>query len=174
MHAWFISRILSKIRKLIIFLLDGGRASLHHTSCKIYRCFATHGDSDENETTSWEIYRCFATSRRLKRNQTILQDFVPLACNYRSNKRQFSLLSCNLRGRQVSYHLSIVLCVNICNILYVYNKLSHTFINLVFYYHCEQLGPIDLTSDNVPRNKNKLSASLTSKNQNYPRLLLGT
>ena len=47
-----------------------------------------------------------------------------------------------LRGRQVSYHLSIVLCENLCNILFFYckyNKLSYVFINLVFYYHGEQL-----------------------------------
>ena len=114
---------------------------LHQTtSCKLYRCFTTHGDSNEYQTTSCEIYRCFATSRRLKRNQTILQDFVPMACNYRCNKRQFSLLPSNIRGRQVSYHLSNVSCVYLSKILFVYDKSSHTFINSVFYYHCEQLS----------------------------------
>ena len=55
------------------------------------------------------------------------------------NKRQFSLLPSNLRGKQVSYQLSIVSCVNMYQILFVYNKSSHTIINSVFYYHCEQL-----------------------------------
>ena len=112
---------------------------LHHTSCKINRCSATHGDSNENQTTSCEIYRCSATSRRLKWNLTILEEFVPLTCNYRSNKRQFSILPSNIRGSQVSYHLSIVPCVNLYQILLIYNKLSHIFINSVFFYHCEQL-----------------------------------
>ena len=138
-----------------------------------------------HQTTSCEIYRCFATSRRLKRNATILQGFVPLTCNNRSNKRQFSLLPSNLRGWQVSYHLSIVLCVNICNILFVYNKLSDTFINSVFYYHCEQLRAhrpdkwqrahqIKINYQALPTWYSQLTASLTSKNPNYPRLLLGT
>ena len=80
----------------------------------------------------------FCYTRRLKRNPTILQDFVPLACNYWSNKRQFFLLPSNLRGRQVSYQLSIVSCVNIYQILFVYNESSHIIINSVFYYHFEQ------------------------------------
>ena len=121
------------------FATHGDSNENQTTSCEIYRCFATYGDSNENQTTSCEIYRCFATSRRLKRNPTILQEFVPLTCNYRSNKRQFSLLPSNLRGRQVSYHLSIVLCENLCNILFFNNELSYIFINSVFYYHCEQL-----------------------------------
>ena len=112
---------------------------LHRTSCKIYLCFSRHGDSNENQTCSFEIYRCFASSRRRKRNRTILQELVPLACNCRSNKRQFSLLPSNIRGRQVSYHLSIVLCVNLYIILFIHKKLSHIFINSVFYYHFEQL-----------------------------------
>ena len=69
----------------------------------------------------------------------ILQDFMPLACDYRSNKRQFSLLPSNLKGRQVSYHTSIVLCVHLYKILFIYNKVAHIFMNLVFYYDCEQL-----------------------------------
>ena len=80
----------------------------------------------------------FCYTRRLKRNQNIIQDFVPLVCNYRSNKRLFSFLPSNLRGRQVIYHMSIVPCVNSSYTLFVYNKLSHTIYN-------------------VPTNKNKLS-----------------
>ena len=68
-----------------------------------------------------------------------VQGFVPLTWNYRSKKRKFSLLPSHLRGWQVSYHLSITLCENLCNILFIYNKLSYIFINSVFYYHCEQL-----------------------------------
>ena len=60
---------------------------LHHTSCN--------------------IYRFFATSRKLKRNPTILQGFVPLTCNYRSKKRQFSLLPSNLRGGQAGIVLAL-------------------------------------------------------------------
>ena len=108
---------------------------LHHTSCKIYRYFDTYGDSNENQTTSCEIYRCFATSRRLKRNPTILQKVVPLTCNYRSNKRQFSLSPSNIRGSQVNYHVSIIPCVNSYQMLSIYNELSHIFINFRVYYH---------------------------------------
>ena len=80
---------------------------------------------------------CYLTETQ--RNPTMLQEFVPLTCNYRSNKRQFSLLPSNLRGRPVSYHLSIILCVDLCNNLFIYNKLSHIFMHSVFYYQCEQL-----------------------------------
>ena len=44
-----------------------------------------------------------------------------------------------LTGRQVSYHLSIILCENLHRILFIYNKLFHLFVYSVFYYHCEQL-----------------------------------
>ena len=130
MHVGFFSRVLSKIRKRII----------DHTSwwtcipytillpAKFIVVLLLHGDSNENQTTSCEIYRYFATSRRLNGNQTILQDFVPLAYKYRSKKRQFSVFLSNLRGVQVSYHISIVPCVKLFKVLHVYNKLSHTFI----------------------------------------------
>ena len=32
-----------------------------------------------------------------------------------------------------------ILCENLCNILFIYNKLFNLFIYSVFYYHCEQL-----------------------------------
>ena len=135
-----------------------------------------HGDSNENQTTSYEICRCFATSWSRKRNPTILQGFVSLTCNYRSKKRQISFLLYNLRGRQVSYHLSIILCENLCNILFIYNKLSYIFINSVFHYHCEQLRAHrpdkwqrthkqKLNYQALPTWYNQLTTSLTSKIQ---------
>ena len=97
-----------------------------------------------------------------------------LACNYRSEKRQFSLLSSNLRGRQVSYPLSIILCEDLCIILFIYNKLSYIFINSVFYYHCEQLRAYRpdkwypqtvINYQALPTWYNQKTASLTSKIQ---------
>ena len=111
---------------------------LHHTSHKIYCCFATSRRQTKTKLLPAKFI-AFWLPHGDKQNTTILQGFVPLTCNYRSKKRQFSLLPSNLRGRQVSYHLSIILCENLCNILFIYNELSYTFINSVFYYHCEQL-----------------------------------
>ena len=46
---------------------------------------------------------CFAITRRFKQTKNILQDFVPLACNNRSNKLQFFFFMLfSLRGKQIS------------------------------------------------------------------------
>ena len=135
MHTWFISRVLGKIHKWMIFLPVGGLASLTPYLLQDLSLFCFTRRLKRKPIVSCRIYRCFATLRRLKRNPTILQEFVLLTCNYRSTKRQFSLLPSTLRGRQVSYNRSVILCENLCNILFVYNKLSYIFINSVSYYH---------------------------------------
>ena len=98
-HVRFISRVLSKIRKQIIFIPTGGLASL--TPNYLLRNLSL-----------------FCYTRRFKRKPTILHKLVPLTCNDRRNKPQFSLLPSNSRGRQVSYHLSIILCENLGNNLF--------------------------------------------------------
>ena len=86
MHARFFSRVLSKIRKRIIFIPVGGLASLTPYLLKDLSLFCYTRNSKENQTTSCEIDRCFATSWKLKRNPTILQEFVPLTWNYTPKK----------------------------------------------------------------------------------------
>ena len=114
MHAWFISRVLSKIRNRIIFLPVGGLASL----------------------TPYVLQNLllFCYTPRLKRKLNYLLRNLSLFCYFTETQTKPNYLAriCAV----VSYHLSIILCENLCNILFIYDDLSHTFINLVFYYHC--------------------------------------